>query len=167
MSTRIGWWVTCPDELNLFKFDELLVRRPPKAAVLSDLSEEGNDHLCAISILIWKINLITEDNEPFFWVSGPHNNSLRCLLILTVVVELLHDQLWPCRRGEVDENHLHLWQLLQRRHKSHGLTRSWWSAEQEGPVLAEPAAKYLLMSTSIYCIDNSVGIYDFAWLNLH
>ena len=147
--------------------NELLVTGPPEAVVLGDLSQESDDYLSTVLILLWKVNLVTEDDEPLFWLLGSQDDALLGLLVLTVLVECLEDEVWLGSTREVDEHHLHITQHLKSSHESHGLARARRSTEQEWPVLREPRAQHLLMPRRVYRIDHSAGISHFRRLNRH
>ena len=59
----MGWIHT--DKLYPFERNPLVVSRPPKSALLSELTEEGDNSLRPIFIRSGQIYLVAKDDQPF------------------------------------------------------------------------------------------------------
>lgn len=117
--SRIKWFsadisgrVASPHKLDSFQANPLFVSRPPESMLFSKLSQKGNNCHCAILVGIRQVYFVTEDNQPFTWLFRSENDSRDCLDILTIVLELFHDETGVGRRGEVDKNHLEIGKCL-------------------------------------------------------
>jgi len=118
--------------------------------------------LRAVLVRRWQIYLIAEDYEPLAGLCRAHDVALVRLLRLAVLVEGFEDQVRVRRRGEVDEDHLHICELLQSGHQGHCLARARRSAQKEWSLLAEPGAQDFLVSVCVDGRNDDVGIGDLA-----
>lgn len=75
MPTNVSGWVASSYDLNPFQGNSLPILRPPKAVLLSDLSDEGDDDLSAVLVLVRKVDFITEDNESLVGLVRPEDNT--------------------------------------------------------------------------------------------
>ena len=96
-STDISGWVTSTDKLYSFKGNPLSISSPPKAVLFSELSEESYDSHCGIFISVRQVDLIAEYYEPLAWLFGSQDDTTDCFVVLTIVLELLHDEARVCR----------------------------------------------------------------------
>lgn len=167
MTTSIGRWVAGANELNSLEPNKLLVGGAPESILLSNLSQESNNNLSTVLVLIWKIYLITKHDKPLVELLRSEDDALRSLLVVAVLVEGFQDEVRPRRRGEVDEDHFHVGEHLQGGHERHGLSRAWRTTKQEWSVLAEPATEHLLMTSRVDRVDDSARISDFARIDLN
>ena len=68
----------------------------------------GHDIFLALTILVqvWKVDFITEEDDPLAQLYGGHDHSIGGVTILTVVVKCLQEKLWRGSTGEVKSNNL-------------------------------------------------------------
>lgn len=74
------------------------------------------------------------------------------------MIKSLQNKCWRCTRTKIDKDHLHVSNLLQSGHQSHGLTGAWRTAKQEWTLFLEPAAKDFLVTSSVNSGDNLVSV---------
>ena len=75
MTTGISRRITGSDELNSLERHPLFVRDSPEAMLLGELSQESNDDLRAVLILVGQVDFIAENDEPLVGLSGPKSNT--------------------------------------------------------------------------------------------
>ena len=78
---------------------------PPKAVLFSKLTEEGDDCNCSVLVVVWQIDFVAKNDQPFVGLFGSQNYSVVGFDIFAIMVELLQDQTGSCGRGKVDEDH--------------------------------------------------------------
>lgn len=113
LTTNICWRIASTDELDSFQADPLPVSCSPEAVLFGQLPKEGNDGHCSVFVRIRQIDLVTEDDQPLAWLFWSKDYAIDCLVVLAVVLELLHDEAWIGRRGEIYENHLEFGQCFE------------------------------------------------------
>ena len=59
-----------------------------------------------IFVHVWKVYLITEENEPFVELYRREDHAIWCATELTVVVKCFQQQFWGGSTTEVQANHL-------------------------------------------------------------
>mmetsp|Transcript_117777 Transcript_117777/g.216783 ORF Transcript_117777/g.216783 Transcript_117777/m.216783 type:complete len:209 (+) Transcript_117777:189-815(+) len=84
---RIGWRIARTQELYALYSDPLPVGRTVKSILLSNLTDEHDHALGTILVLLWKVDLVTEDNEPTTRLLRSHNYSICSLHELTIQLE--------------------------------------------------------------------------------
>jgi len=131
------------------------------------LTQESDDRYSAVLVSLWKVDLIAKDHKPLASLAWSHLETRVGLLYVAIMVERLQDELWSCRAREVDEDHLHVREFLQRRHQSHRLAGTRRTAQQEWTFLAQPAAEYFLMAIRINCCNHNICICDFLGINVN
>lgn len=74
--------------------------------LVSYLSEERDDSLCAVLVHVWQIDLITEQHQPLAQLDWCEDHAIRGATVLTVVVKGLQQEFWGGGTGEVQTNNL-------------------------------------------------------------
>ena len=99
----------------------MFVRLTVETILLGHLAQESDDRDRTILICLWQVDFVTEDNQPLSSRSWRHQQTVVSFLNVTVVIESLGYELCRCRRRKVDEDHLHICQLLESGHQGHRL----------------------------------------------
>lgn len=82
--------------------------------LISYLSNEGDDSLCAILVHVWQVDLITEKHQPLPQLHRCQHHTIRCTTVFTVVIKCLQQQLRCGGTGEVQTYNLQQDKELQQ-----------------------------------------------------
>mmetsp|Transcript_110735 Transcript_110735/g.352711 ORF Transcript_110735/g.352711 Transcript_110735/m.352711 type:complete len:877 (-) Transcript_110735:5495-8125(-) len=167
MSARVSGRVARAQELHALDADPLLVGRAVEAAHLGDLTDEHDDPLCAVLVLLGQVALVAEHNNPPSELQRTHDQAARRLNDLAVGLEGLEQQLGRGPRGEVQGRQLKLTgHSLHRGHQCHRLAAAWRPAQDEGPALLEPRGQRRGVAHGVDGGDDERRVSDLVWLNV-